>query len=348
MKVTVYLNALLGFALMTVPIATAQTVPPLMNYQGRLTDEAGAPLPNGPYVLQFALFDQAVGGSSVWQEQQTVSLLQGGFNVVLGTVNPALATVFTNANRFLQLTVLQNPAGSNVNQTILPRQQLLSSPYAFMASSLIKEFQDALCPPGTIVAFGGTTVPDGWFLCDGRAVSSAQYPRLFTAIGTSWGSGIPSSTTNFNLPDLRGMFLRGVNGGRNDGYHDTDASLRTNAVPVGRTDTGGLVTGNPANNVGSVQGDKLATHSHQWGATTSGDIYTRTLRSWVSSANNASITTVLLPYVAGTGGTGTARDDDAMQVVPTSASLYTSPASTIHQSGESRPRNAYVNYIIKY
>ncbi|MCW5550962.1 MAG: tail fiber protein [Verrucomicrobiae bacterium] len=309
MKATIYLSTLLATALMTLPVATAQTVPPLMNYQGRLTDEAGNPLANGQYVLRFNLFDQAVGGESVWQEEQTVSLLGGSFNVVLGTVNPALATVFMNANRFLQLTVLQNPAGSNVNQTILPRQQLLSSPYSFMASSLIKELQDALCPPGTIVAFGGTNVPPGWLLCDGRALFQMNYPKLFDTIGTSWGAGYSNAfkIADFNLPDLRGMFLRGVSG---TSTNDPNKNARTAILPGG----------NINNDVGSIQPDGLRSHSHPY------------IDYWAAGTDQG---------FGAIDSFGSGNSDALWQERDGRTTSATG-------GSETRPINAYVNYIIKY
>ena len=60
---------------------------------------------------------------------------------------------------------------------------------------------------GTIVAYGGTTAPDGWLLCDGSAVSRSQYPRLFAVIGTAFGAG--DGSTTFNLPDLQQRFPLG-------------------------------------------------------------------------------------------------------------------------------------------
>lgn len=72
-------------------------------------------------------------------------------------------------------------------------------------------------PIGTVIAFGGIVEPGqinpppGWLLCDGSAVSREQYSALFAAIGTSCGEG--DGQTTFNLPDYRGSFLRGVDGG---------------------------------------------------------------------------------------------------------------------------------------
>ena len=61
---------------------------------------------------------------------------------------------------------------------------------------------------GMIASFGMSTPPTGWLACDGSAVSRSTYANLFTAIGTTWGAGDGSST--FNVPDLRGAFLRGT------------------------------------------------------------------------------------------------------------------------------------------
>ena len=58
-----------------------------------------------------------------------------------------------------------------------------------------------IVPAGTIVAFGNTTAPTGWLVCNDAAVSRSTYARLFAVIGTSFGVGDGSS--NFNVPDLR-------------------------------------------------------------------------------------------------------------------------------------------------
>lgn len=63
---------------------------------------------------------------------------------------------------------------------------------------------------GFIKPYAGTSIPEGYLLCNGAAISRAQYPELFAAIGTTWGAGDGAST--FNVPDLRGFFLRGVGG----------------------------------------------------------------------------------------------------------------------------------------
>lgn len=57
-------------------------------------------------------------------------------------------------------------------------------------------------PPGTILDYAGASLPNGYLLCYGQAVSRSTYAALFAALSTTWGSG--DGSTTFNLPDLRG------------------------------------------------------------------------------------------------------------------------------------------------
>lgn len=91
-------------------------------------------------------------------------------------------------------------------------------------------------PTGSIQPYGGGVVPDGWMACDGSPISRSTYSNLFLAIGTSWGVG--DGSTTFNLPDLRGQFLRGLD---TTGTVDPDGLTRT---------------------VGSSQSDEFKEHSH--------------------------------------------------------------------------------------
>lgn len=65
---------------------------------------------------------------------------------------------------------------------------------------------------GVIAALAMPTPPEGWLVCDGSAVSRTDYADLYAAIGTVWGDGDQIAT--FNLPDLRGEFVRGLDAGR--------------------------------------------------------------------------------------------------------------------------------------
>lgn len=63
-------------------------------------------------------------------------------------------------------------------------------------------------PTGMISLFAGSTAPTGWLICDGTAVSRTTYADLFTAIGTTYGTG--DGSTTFNLPNLKGRVPVGL------------------------------------------------------------------------------------------------------------------------------------------
>jgi len=92
---------------------------------------------------------------------------------------------------------------------ILPRQQILSVPYAVTASfaSVAQSVVNGT-PPGSVMPFAGSVAPSGWLLCNGAAVSRTTYSNLFAVIGTTYGSG--DGITTFNLPDYRGQTLVGT------------------------------------------------------------------------------------------------------------------------------------------
>lgn len=61
---------------------------------------------------------------------------------------------------------------------------------------------------GEMKIFAGSTVPTGYLLCDGQAVSRETYSDLFDVIGTTWGAG--DGSTTFNVPDMREVAPVGV------------------------------------------------------------------------------------------------------------------------------------------
>lgn len=69
-----------------------------------------------------------------------------------------------------------------------------------------------MVPSGAVMYFAGQTAPSGWLKANGAAVSRTTYAALFAAIGERYGRG--DGRTTFNLPDLRGEFVRGWDDGR--------------------------------------------------------------------------------------------------------------------------------------
>lgn len=78
-------------------------------------------------------------------------------------------------------------------------------------------------PSGTIIAYGGSTEPTGWLLCNAQAVSRTTYAALFAVIGETFGAG--NGTTTFNVPDLRGRAGIGAGTGGGGGYGLTARTL---------------------------------------------------------------------------------------------------------------------------
>lgn len=68
-------------------------------------------------------------------------------------------------------------------------------------------------PVGTITVFSGSTAPDGYMVANGASLSRTDYPELFKVIGTTYGN---ADATHFNLPNLSGRTVVGVNGADND------------------------------------------------------------------------------------------------------------------------------------
>lgn len=112
-------------------------------------------------------------------------------------------------------------------------------------------------PIGTIIAYGGhlddkgklLEVPkdSGWYLCNGAPADRGKFEDLLKAIDQYWGNG--NGSTTFNLPDLRAMFLRGVNGNRKK---DGEQDLRDPDV----------VKKSRPNEVGTLQQHAFANHHH--------------------------------------------------------------------------------------
>ncbi|MBC8003339.1 MAG: tail fiber domain-containing protein [Opitutaceae bacterium] len=148
MTALLMLLALLGAPQAARAQTAAQSPPEKMSYQGFLVDQNGTPLGNlNPvnYVVVFRIYTTATAGTSLWSEQQTVTVDKGNFSVVLGDGNPVsgeprpvLSTVFTGANvplnnaadRYISVT----PTISGVTAEILPRLRLMPSPYSFLAT----------------------------------------------------------------------------------------------------------------------------------------------------------------------------------------------------------------------
>jgi microcystin-dependent protein len=126
--------------------------------------------------------------------------------------------------------------------------------------------------------YAGTTPPAGWLLCDGASVSRTTYANLFAAIGTTYGG----TGTVFNLPDLRGVFLRGLDNGR--------------GVDPGRT-------------LGTQQADAFKAHNHTINADDGG------FNAGTITVSGTDRSVVYTPPTSTVGGSETRPVNVAMQFI---------------------------------
>ena len=98
-----------------------------------------------------------------------------------------------------------------------------------------------IVPSGTIVAYGNTTAPAGWLVCNDAAVSRTTYARLFAVVGTSFGTG--DGATTFNLPDLRDRVPLGF-GTNMSSLGATTTGIAASAVMASATKSGATTATN--------------------------------------------------------------------------------------------------------
>jgi microcystin-dependent protein len=111
--------------------------------------------------------------------------------------------------------LLQNKANHTGSESktfkVATAQQPNEATNLSQVQSLLQN-QNSGNPTGTVITFASVTAPNGYLVCDGAEISRTEYENLFNVIGDTFGVG--DGTNTFNLPDLRGEFIRGFDGGR--------------------------------------------------------------------------------------------------------------------------------------
>ena len=159
------------FILITVSVSA--DIPKMINYQGKVTDTAGNPVPDGSYLMQFKIFDAPTGNVLLWSSGDvSVDVADGTFSVLLGqSPQPSLDLAF-DQDCWLEVVV------EGVVQS--PRQQLISVGYAYMASGLI---------PGTEIS-GEVTTPDGAVIKALNMATSGSAYGLWGESASTSGEGV--------------------------------------------------------------------------------------------------------------------------------------------------------------
>ena len=177
---------------------------------------------------------------------------------------------------------------------------------------------------GVISAFALTTAPIGWIICNGASLLRAgTYVNLFDVIGTGWGT---VDGSHFNLPDLRGSFLRGTGA---HGTHDT-AQGSSNKF------TGPSVA--------AFSDDLMQNHEH--------DLHSFTAANTSRPMSNNGSGNATVAKLAQTGdATGSGAywyGTKNMRGSADSDSAHTAPGGVPRTGYETKPFNAGVNYCIKF
>lgn len=301
-------------AFMVAIAANAQNSGLGFNYQAVVRNANGVLLADTTVNLRVSLYPGQQASTPTWVETHAVHTdFSGCFGITVGKGerdNSSVAENYFDVNfsaiyYWLKIEIFEGEAYREISYSQLP-----SAPYAEVAYNAIA------IPAGVIVPFGGEEVPFGWMLCDGAQVSRTEYANLYNAIGVCWGTG--DGSTTFNLPDMRGMFLRGVSG--NSG-NDEDANTR-----LVLNDNGG----NTGNSVGSYQGDAIRNIT----GTFAGNDLTDNVAQPVVDGAFYKFWSGARDAKNGADGGNYGFGFDASLVVPV--------------GNDNRPKNVYVNYIIKY
>lgn len=175
---------------------------------------------------------------------------------------------------------------------------------------------------GTVTAFAANSIPADYLECDGSAVSRTTYAKLFSLIGTTYGPG--NGTSTFNLPDLRGEFIRGWSHGRSN----VDVSRNVGSFQYGSNMAVGTYIGGSGYPIISAYNDRL-----NW-----------LNNGWDSGVRSLSVGTGLVHNGTPIPGTGAGS---------TGISYYVPPTTTLgNYDGYlmflgARPRNVAMVYAIK-
>ncbi len=302
--------------------ANAQTAGKGFSFQGFAIDNESKALASQNIQIRFSLTSSNQSFTEIHNPVATDAM--GVFHAIIGN-----STVANNAN-FQKLNFSQKQADDyilkvevsvdGITWVTISNSPMNAVPYARFAHNGV--------PVGTIVAFAGdlANLPEGWLYCDGASVDQTTYGVLYAAIGSSWGS----SGGNFNLPDLRGRFLRGVDGTAN---RDQDVGSRTPSA----------TNGNAGNNVGSIQSDGFKSHDHSANTGTGGAADGAHAHSYRRVTDRVSLDWDF------SGGTGWIIENYNSSALTDGSGEHSHTVEIDATGGaETRPMNAAVHYIIKY
>ncbi len=128
MKLVSPTNWTLALVCMCLTATLLADVPLMLSHQGRLTDGAGDPVADGPYLIKFTIYDDEVAGVALWNSGfQNIQVTDGLFSYLLGSNVAFPNGLFSGVGeRWLGVTV-------GVDPEIVPRSRIVSTAYSLQA-----------------------------------------------------------------------------------------------------------------------------------------------------------------------------------------------------------------------
>jgi microcystin-dependent protein len=207
------------------PVSTAQQT--ALDLKANLASPALTGTPSAPTAAVSTNTTQIATTAFVRAE---VSALVGGATSTLDTLGEIATALGNDANLSSTLTTsigLKAPIASpTFTGTPAAPTATVGTNTTQLATTAFVAVQAS--PIGMITPYAGSTAPANWQLCYGQAISRTTYASLFAVISTAYGAG--DGTTTFNLPDLRGRTVAGL-----DNMGGTDAGRLTTANTLGTT-----------------------------------------------------------------------------------------------------------------
>lgn len=287
-----------------------------------------------------------------------------GTNTITAAATPTLVAYVTG-QKFRLIPANTNTGAATINIDSVGAKNIFLNGSAVVGYELKKNCPIELMYDGTQFhilsgAYGGhgmtaevraysgaaSTPPSGWLVCDGSAVSRTTYADLFGILSTTFGAG--NGSTTFNIPDLRGRAVFGV-----DNMGGSAANRVTNA--------GSGITGTTRGGTGGSE--FLQTHNH----TDSGHTHGVTDAGHAHNITDPGHSHLQRTRVAGAGGDGPQQAGGATQPVGdtetdtdttgitinsgTTGVTVNSGTATIQNTGSGSSQNMppaiMLNYIIK-
>jgi hypothetical protein len=329
----------LVFLILLAGVAYPQQVPQVISFQGKLSDNIGAPITTA-VDLRFRIYNQATGGTHLWEEIQASITpdVNGLYNVMLGSVTALIPTLPFNEQYWLEVGV--QPAGGGPFEDLTPRYQMSSSPYALRARTLegmatpVANIDQALQTiGGTVTSANLDTLTDG---SNATGLHGHDAADLLTGTLTIAQGGTGATTATAALTSL-GAAASGANAditsltGLTTPLSIPQGGTGATTAAAARTALGAAASGNNSD-ITQLSGLTTAITIAQGGTGATTAAAARTALGAAASGANADITSLTgltTPLSIAQGGTGAATAAAARTSLGAAASGANSDITSI-------------------